>query len=349
VFTAIGHEHSVPENFLLGAITFIHKKGPRSNPANYRPITLLNTDYRMLTRTLASRLGPALNKVIQREQSAFLPGRRIGEVVQLLQLLPELLKRSDQEAVAAFLDFSKAYDTVSRDFLLTVMETMGAGAGLLSWTRTLLNDTQAVAVVNGHVSKATAFYAGVRQGCPLSPLLYLFIAQALLSWLKHQGLGIYVGGQRITGVQYADDCTVLLRSLLTLPNFTAAMTTFEGASGQGLNAIKTQLLRIGRLRQAPLPDISPYTLTDEAETLGIRFSNEQLKPAAIKAYWRDKLQSVYTCLDRLARMPLSTFGRAFGAGGYALSTLLYHMEFMGLPPPALLGTHVHKLQKVAAI
>jgi hypothetical protein len=56
----------------------------------------------------------------------------------------------------------------------------------------------------------------------------------------------------------------------------------------------------------------------------------------LKAYWQAKLQPAYACLDKLAKMPLSAFGRAFGAGGYALSTVLYHAEFMGLPPDTML-------------
>lgn len=336
LFTAIGLTRDTPKDFLMGAITFLHKKGPKSDPANYRPITLLNSDYRTLARILATRLGPVLGKAVDREQCAFLPGRRIGEVVQLLQLLPELLKRQDQEAVVAFMDFSKAYDTVSRPFLFAAMEAMGAGGGLLSWARILLNDTQARAVVNGHPSAPATFLAGVRQGCPLSPLLYLFVAQALLTWLKSRGLGISVGTRRITAAQYADDCTTLLSSLGVLPTFNTATQVFAQASGQHLNPTKTQLLRIGKLSPGPVASTHPYVLTTEAETLGIRFSNAALSPAALKAYWQSKLQPAYACLDKLAKMPLSTFGRAFGAGGYALSTILYHAEFMGLPPATLL-------------
>lgn len=336
LFTAIGTTGQVPDAFLLGAITFIHKKGPKSDPANYRPITLLNSDYRTLTRVLASRLGPALGKAVGREQCAFLPGRRIGEAIQLLQLLPDLLRREGREAVVAFTDFSKAYDTVSRPFLFEAMEAMGAGPGLLKWAKLLLTDTQAVAVVNGYISAPAAFLAGVRQGCPLSPLLYLFIGQALLSWLRHSGFGTNVGGVRIVQGQYADDATPILESLQQVQPFHSAMQTFGEATGQRLNASKTQLLRIGQIKQAPEVPTQPYRVVQEATTLGIRFSNSAPTPAQLKEYWQPKLDNVYKCLQKLARMPLSTFGRAFGAGGYALSTLLYHAEYMGLPPPGLL-------------
>jgi hypothetical protein len=86
-------------------------------------------------------------------------------------------------AVAAFLDFSKAYDTVSRPFLYAVMEAMGAGDGLLRWTRAILTGTTASATVNGFTSAAQPYHAGVRQGCPVAPALFLFAAEALVRHL----------------------------------------------------------------------------------------------------------------------------------------------------------------------
>ena len=342
VFTAIGRHRDVPHDFLLGAISFFYKKGPRTDPVNYRPITLLGADYRILARVLATRLGCVLQGVISPEQTAFLPGRRMGEIVHLLQLLPPLLRQVEREAVMAFLDFAKAYDTVDRGFLLAAMEAMGAGEGLMTWVRTLLSDTPAVAVVNGHVSLAAPYLAGVRQGCPLSPLLYLFIGEALLSWLKQCGYGIDIGGHRVVAGQFADDCTALLEDLLVVPDFNVSMHTFGCATGQYLNATKVNLMRIGKLPllSAPLPSQAsgpplPFPVVDAATTLGIRFTNQVSDVLDMQAFWRAHLNNVYDRYTRLARLPLSAFGRAYGAGGYGISRILFHAEFMGLPPPEL--------------
>lgn len=336
LYTAIHQLGAVPEDFLLGAITFLYKKGAKSDPANYRPITLLNSDYRILARILASRLGPAMGAVIDKAQCAFLPSRRIGEAIHLLQLLPELLKRQGKEAVIAFLDFSKAYDTVSRDFLFAAMEKMQAGEGMLKWVKLLLTDTKAVAVVNGHVSKPATFHAGVRQGCPLSPLLYLFVAQALLTWLKsHDELGININPYvklRAAAGQYADDASAFMNSLITVVNvFTPAMVTFKEATGQGMNIDKTFIMRIGRLSNEPTPEGFPYPIITSTESLGIRLSNDPATKEEMTEYWQRKLSPTYKCLDRLAKCHLSAMGRGFGASGYALSAMLYHAEYMGLP------------------
>lgn len=346
VFTSMGQQQQAPADFLLGAISFFYKKGERCDPSNYRPITLLGADYRVLARALATRFGGVMGSVISPAQTAFLPGRRMGATVQLLRLLPPLLRAQHAHAVMVFMDFAKAYDTVDRSFLLAVMGEMGAGGGMAAWVRTLLSDTQAVAVVNGHVSPPAAFTAGVRQGCPLSPLLYLFVAEALLAWLTQQGHGIDVAGAgRLVAGQYADDCTGLLPSLQRLPAFQADMKVFGAATNQHLNAGKTQVMLVGELPSGPAPTALPggLTLVKQATTLGVTFSNSQLSATQLKQFWEARLAGVFARFDKLANMPLSAFGRGFGGTGYGISQCLYHMEFMGLPPSDLLDQLVSRV------
>jgi hypothetical protein len=219
LFTAIATLGDMPTGFHEGLVTIIHKAGERSDPANYRPITLLNTDYRLYAKVLALRLNPHLDSIIDREQTAFVPERQIGENVMLLQCLPHLLRRQHRWAAVVFCDFRKAYDTVDREFLLRAMHQLGVGEGFIAMVRLLLTDTKARAMVNGHISTPATFLAGVRQGCPLAPLLYLFIAQALLRLLKARGLGIPLAGRTLAALQYADDTEAMLPSLEQLPPY----------------------------------------------------------------------------------------------------------------------------------
>ena len=114
LFSTIGTSGKTPPGFLDGEIHTIYKEGgdPLSC-GSYRPITLLNTDYRICAKILASRMGPALATIIGPEQTAFLPGRLMGDNITLLQLLPEALHRNHDSGVTdlatsgviAFLDF----------------------------------------------------------------------------------------------------------------------------------------------------------------------------------------------------------------------------------------------------
>ena len=160
----------------------------------------------------------------QAVQGAFIPGRSIKDNVALLLLLPAALRRLScrreglEAPGLALLDFRKAYDTVCRVFLLAVMRAMGAGPGLVAWTRLLLTDTHTAAVINGHVSAPAVFAAGVRQGCPLAPALYLFVAEALTAWLREcPEVGLTLAEDPpldLHSSHFVDDAQVALKSLL---------------------------------------------------------------------------------------------------------------------------------------
>lgn len=251
VYSAMAQLGQVPDTLLDGVVSTIYKTGSRVQPGNYRPITLLNTDYRVLAKILAYRLRDVQHKLIQREQTAFMPGRHIGENVMLNQLLPSAVGPGST-AVTVFQDIYKAYDTISRPFLFAVLEAAGLGGGFLRWVKLLLTHTNACAMVNGYCSALLPYTAGVRQGCPLAPQLYLFVAQALLCHLTAHNFGVVVGGRRITACQFADDTQVYLRGVEEIPRFLQAMQVFKQASGQGLNLLKTLVLPIGRAARKAL-------------------------------------------------------------------------------------------------
>ena len=338
VFTAIGRRRQVPAGFLDSIITVIYKKGERLHPLNYRPISLTNTDYRILARVLAGRLGEVLPAVIDPAQTAFIKGRSIGENVLLLQLLPALLQEEKRSGIVAFCDFRKAYDTVDRNFLLAVAEKLGLGEGFLQWIRLLLRNTRSAAVVNGYVAEPRLFVAGVRQGCPLAPLLYLLVAQAALLWLRDQGIGMEIEGELMSGMQYADDLKALLAGPEQVPAFKAAMKTFEEASGQALEPTKTKLLFIGTPPEGALPEeIEGMKVVHSAKALGLTYSEFS---GDVEADWDELRKESYRRLQKIVRCKLTAFGRAFAVNSYALSTFLYHAEFAGLQEDAELTAKV---------
>ena len=364
LFTAMGTLRRLPPGFNLGTITPLPKPtaSDPSSPAAYRPITLLNTLYRVLGKVLAARFGRALTVAIGAEQSGFLPGRRIEDAINTAELLASALADQGACGAVAFLDIVKAFDTVDREFLYSAMECMGASPGMVAWARLLLQDTAASAHVNGVESPALLFEAGVRQGCPLSPLLYLFVAQALASWLGHQpALGVNVEGRTYVSSHLADDTQVFLSNLLptTAATLTAALARFSAASGQAVNVAKSAALLVGidlppdppthlagipvvtghvclgvprTNPPAPLPRApGPYSLRSLQQPMPAVRPPEV--PAAIEA-WRLRIQRALQRLNRVAALPLSVMGLGQASSAYCLSTFTYHAEFTGLPPAA---------------
>jgi Reverse transcriptase (RNA-dependent DNA polymerase) len=146
---------------------------------------------------------------------------------------------SGSQHLLSYAIFRKAYDTVDRSFLIQAFWLLGAGPRFLRMLVGLLTGRRSQGHANGYLSQRVSFAAGVPQGCPLSPALYLVIGQALSRWLPACGIGIAVAGMQLPCTQYADDNTAYLPSLASLPAFLAVMLRFGRATGQRLNTSKT--------------------------------------------------------------------------------------------------------------
>ena len=349
LFAAMAASDRLPDGFLDGVVVSLYKDGERSDPSNYRPITLLGVDYRLLARVLCDRLLKPLGSVIGCEQAAFLPGRLIGDSAWFLQLWPYLLEREGRSAAVVFLDQRKAFDTVDRGFLLAVMEQLGFGPGFRGWVRRLLGDTRACAVLNGHRSSMVSFTAGVRQGCPLSPALFLCVNEAFLRLMRVRGLGVMVAGQRVVAQVFADDIQVLVESADDVHRVMTVAQEFAGPSNQRASVAKTVAMLVGAGvtapgpgATAPGPDGGPgLRLVASADAFGYSFPCG-VGEAQPKKGWGVMCGAAEAMLGRLSRLNLSAFGRASAANAYALGGLLYHAELCPLPP-ALHGKLVKRL------
>ncbi|RHY04729.1 hypothetical protein DYB25_008718, partial [Aphanomyces astaci] len=117
------------------AITLLYKSGDRGLPGNYRPISLMPVEVKVLSRALAFRLARHAPQLIHPTQAGFVPGRRLHDHVTMVQALQHYCTMEDQDSYATFLDFSKAYDMVDQSFLFEVLAEMNLGANFISWVR----------------------------------------------------------------------------------------------------------------------------------------------------------------------------------------------------------------------
>ncbi|KAG1667637.1 hypothetical protein FOA52_004663 [Chlamydomonas sp. UWO 241] len=294
-------------------VASIYKAKDAADAANYRPLTMLGSDYRILAKVLATRWTPLLAAVVGPEQTAFLAGRRISDNICLTQMLPGLLAANAAEGVGptgaalALLDFRKAYDTIDRGCLLAVMEAVGVGDGVLAWTRTILTHTYASAEVNGFISEPRRYAAGVRQGCPAAPALFLFLGHALACFLRTcPAVGVeVVPGCRVTCPQYADDCMPLLRSCApaAVAALVEAMAVFGRATGLVLNLGKCGILPLGSAGEGLLAgaEVAGLRVLDAGVSLGVPVSAGLPPPEAVTGVCRERLAAAYT---KLARFPM---------------------------------------------
>ena len=203
------------QNLSPSLITLLYKKGDKLDTKNWRPISLLCTDYKILAKVLTNRLSAVISSVVGPEQACGIPGRLSSENVRVLKDVVDYVNRSNVGAAIISLDQEKAFDRVDWSFMLRVLEAMNFGPSFCKWVRLLYTNVFSQVLVNGFQSDPFPVSRGVRQGCPLSPLLYVLVAETIASAIrKDTSIDSFSlpDCNRIKLFQYADDTSILVMS-----------------------------------------------------------------------------------------------------------------------------------------
>ena len=169
-----------------GIISLVFKKGDRLDACNWRPISLLNVDYKLASRAIAGRLLKVIHSVVYKDQTCGVPGRFIGENVALLRDVVDFASSSNVPVAIISLDQEKAFDRMDWRFMRATLSEMGFGSSFIRWVDLFYTGVQSAVIVNGYLSGFFSLSRGVRQGCPLSPLLYVLVSEVL---------AVNIGGQ----------------------------------------------------------------------------------------------------------------------------------------------------------
>ena len=162
-----------------GIIVLIWKGNEREYLKNWRPISLLNCDYKIITKILASRISDFIPKIIHPNQKCSVKGRSIHDGTSLIRDLIEYVNRNNLPELIVSLDQTKAYDRVEWDVLFKVLEKFNFGPNFIKMIKTCYNNIQSAVKVNGFVSSFFDLSRGIRQGCPISTVLYILVAETL--------------------------------------------------------------------------------------------------------------------------------------------------------------------------
>lgn len=303
-------------------IVLLHKKGSRAQPGNYRPIALMQVDVKVLSRVLTSRLRSLIPSLIDQDQKGFVRGRSIHHHIRALQDLQHLCTTEDAEGYATFLDFEKAYDRVRWDYLFAVMRRMNIGDGFVSWVQVLLKASRVSLVLNGWIQAPFEPTRGVKQGDPISPLLFLLSLEPMCNLLRqHSEFGIQVQSCpsiTATGAYFADDSTLLSGSVDSLHQQLALVQVYCEASGAKLNQSKCVVLALNK--NSVLPSVQGIRVLQDGETvtyLGVLFGRHDTS-AQIVENLDLKLYKSLVLWHRRAR---TVEGRKLLAMSVILSTL----------------------------
>jgi len=223
-----------------GIISLIPKKNKNTEYlTNWRPVSLLNVDYKIATKTIALRLEKILPSVIHPCQSGYVKCRFIGESIRLM----DFTKIKNIPGVAVFLDFEKAFDSIEWDFIQKCLESFNFGLNLQQWISMFYKDISSCVLNNGVASKRFYLERSIHQGCPLSGILFVIAMEVLAQSIKRfkDIKGIHIqGNEGVKLTQYADDTTALLADIQSVSNLFDLLSLFEwpkNKSGKIRNAM----------------------------------------------------------------------------------------------------------------
>ena len=285
-----------------GVISLSFKKGDRLDPRNWRPITLLNVDYKLGSRAIVGWLLKVIHLLVAEDQTCGVPGRFIGENMALLRDVVTFASSSRAPVAILFLDQEKAFDRVDCGFMRSTLVAMGFGPSFVAWVDLFYRRVQSN--VNGYVSAFFNLSRGVRQGCPLSPLLYVLVSEVLVANIR---CNTRISGLHIPGfpplspiLQYADD-----KSYRSLQCLFRMINVYEGGSGARLNVTKTEAMWLGAWRSRGDQPLGLKWVT-KMKILGVVFGQDTETDN-----WRPKLEKLEKHLNLWKSRSLSGWQIAY--------------------------------------
>nr|GEV58872.1 G-type lectin S-receptor-like serine/threonine-protein kinase At1g34300 [Tanacetum cinerariifolium] len=187
---------NIPSGCNSSFITLVHKVENPLVVSDFHPISLIGAPYKILAKILANRLSRVIDSLISTEQTAFIKSRQILDGPLMVNEIINLYKKRKQSLMIFKVDFEKAFDSVSWDFLDRIMGFLGFGCRWIGWIGGCLNSAKASVLINGSDSSDFSLHRGLRQGDPLSPFLFILVMEALHVAVEDAiNVGLYRGVQ----------------------------------------------------------------------------------------------------------------------------------------------------------
>lgn len=314
----------LPLTMRTSVITLIYKKGARSSIKNYRPISLLCSDYKIIAKALAERMRSVSASIIHEDQTGFVPNRYIGENIVSFLDTQEYLEHAQRPGYAFLADIEKAYDSVCRQYLEKCLATFGFGHNFIRWFHILHTASVAKVTIAGFLSESFDVISGVRQGCPWAPLLFLCATESLACNIRSSTIqGIRLpNGDSLLYKGYADDTVCYSESYEDLTVMTAIFHAFQTSSGLCLNKGKSVIVPLGSAKLMPRPSQSSFRWLGEDESermLGIQVGLDYDDTPTSETL----VTKVHSTIKKWIPKHLSLFERVVAAKGYIASKTWY--------------------------
>jgi hypothetical protein len=330
VFDEAFVEGILPDSQRLSYISLLCKDESNSHLLkNYRPISLLNVDYKILTKVLCNRLKLVLEQVVHIDQSCAVPGRSILNSASLLRDIIDFCDNRGVNGILLSLDQEKAFDRVSHHYLFSVLRAFGFGERFIRWVKLAYTSVSSSVIVNSFVSSPFSVTRSVRQGCSLSPLLYILCLEPILIKIRNdkQIKGILLpgnaGDQKV--IAFADDSNFTIKDDVSAERVLDWYRYFGRGSGAKLNMGKSKGMFLGKWKTR---SDHPFGISwvDKLKIFGAWFGKVN-----VEEMWGPILVKVRKTLGLFKGRSLSIFGRATIVNTMVLSKLWYLASILFVP------------------
>ena len=318
-------------------ITLIHKGKdlPRDKLNNWRPISLTNTDYKILAKSLSIRLSKVIDKIVDPNQVGFIKGRRVADIIRTIDDITEYLKNENKPGVLMAIDFKKAFDSISKKFMINAFKSFGFGNQFVRWVETIMANTKSSIGYCGWRSEDFNTECGIRQGCPFSPMAFVIGLEILAIKIRNnpnvKGLDIKTKNiiNTIKILLYADDITLILKNREDIRLVLDLLNAFKDLSGLEINIQKTEAMYLGSLKNN-LENNEGITLKKQLKILGVHFSAER-SASLIDENWTKRIDKMKRIISVWEKRNLGLIGKICIIKSFLISQFVYLLQAINIP------------------
>ena len=312
----------MPSPLPEGLVIFLPKNGKDPEKINaWRPLTMLNSIYKMCSGILACRMDSIIVDVIHRQQYGFVKKRQAADLVELLN---HIVKEKEEEKIAIVgMDFRGAFDTVKHEAIIRALKMKNFCPNFTLMVATLLIDNTSTIVVNGRVDpneEKVKVKRSALQGDPLSPFLFILVLDELLELIhgNKKLSGTYVGDEYIKCFAYADDNYTVLshdqkyKIQTQVDELLRIMKKFKKISGLEINVSKSEILTNEPELVGEIKEISGIVVKPHIISLGVKIGkNVDLKEVVENkidnavSSWNNRRLNFIEKIDQLYNYPES--------------------------------------------
>ena len=254
LFGKIWEEGKVPAEWREGLIIKLPKKGDLRECSNYRGIMLLSVPGKVFNRILLERIKEAVDPKLRDQQAGFRRNRSCADQIATLRIIVEQTSEWNSPLYINFIDYEKAFDSVDRETLWKLLRHYGIPEKITSLIKCIYKDMNCKVNHAGQLSESFEVKTGVRQGCLLSPFLFLLVIDWIMKTTtegRNNGIQWTLTTQ-LDDLDFADDLALLSHNHRQMQEKTSQLETTSARTGLKINKKKTEVMRINATVNAPI-------------------------------------------------------------------------------------------------